>query len=276
MDIKLVDKNIIHIPSFNGYDKPNNITWYRGNEYRDITVYTDRYLPLTHNMKNDSSIKVAWLMEPAVINTRGYTAIKQHHEYYDYIISHDLAFLDQFNIKKRVFCPGSGSSLFSHEWKMFPEKTKLVLTIVGNKKSAVGHKFRHEVAEKLGHLIDVIGRGYESFKPTERAIKYCPYMYQVAIHNTPVRDYWSDILIDCFATGTVPIVWEGHFLRKYFDMNGIICFSTLDELEEILKGLSEEDYLTRADAIKNNFQLAFNKYKVIEDYLYKTFLKKFE
>ena len=278
MDIKIFDGCFKHLTSpscLQGYDPPKSITWYRGQEHRDITVYTDHFLPSAHLDNNDSKIKIAWLIEPFTINTRGYSAVEVNHGYYDYIISHDQRFLSRFPQEKRVFCPASGSSLYGHEWQIYP-KDKMVLTVVGDKKRSVGHRLRYEVAAKLGHRMDVVGRGFNYFPPDMRAETYAPYRYQVAIHNTPVGDYWSDILLDCFATGTVPIIWGSHYLKKYFDMKGIICWDTIEQLERILEEISEGDYNAREVAIRTNHEVAKRDYKVVEDFLYKTFFKNFE
>lgn len=278
MKIRLIDSCFKHIGqphSLQGYDAPKHIEWDRGPNYRDITVYTDHYLPGAHMDRLDSRINICWLIEPSTINTRGYAAVEIHHEVYDYIISHDMRFLSRFHKDKRVFCPASGSSLYGHEWQIYP-KDKLVLTVVGDKKRSLGHKLRHEVVLKLGHKLDVVGRGFKPFPPEKRAETYAPYMYQVAIHNTPVGDYWSDILLDCFATGTVPIIWGSRYLKKYFDMEGVIVFDTIEQLEKILGQISEEDYKSREKAIRTNFEVAKRDYCVVEDYLYKTFFKQFE
>lgn len=269
-----MDRNIRHVPCFNGYDTPRHIQWKRDGRKRKVNVYTAAYLSAVKPEKG--TLQVAWIIEPSVINSRSYYALRKHRWQYDYIISHDIEFLLTFSEEKRVFCPGSGSSLYSHEWKIYP-KSELVLTVVGDKRKAIGHRFRHEVVKALGSKIDVRGRGYKAFLPTERAEVYAPYMYQVCIHNTLVADYWSDILIDCFATGTVPIVWGSReYLHKYFDTDGIIFFDTIEELDEILNRISEDDYLSRMSAIQKNFETAFNEYKVIEDYLYDNFFKQFD
>jgi len=193
-----MDKNIRHVPCFNGYDSPQHVQWKRDNRIRKVNVYTAAYLPTVKRMAD--TLQVAWIIEPAVINFKAYNVLQKYAEQYDYIISHDLDFLELFPEKKRVFCPGSGSSLYSHEWKIYP-KSELVLTVVGDKRKAVGHRFRHEVVKEFADVLHVVGRGYKPFPPEARAEVYAPYMYQVAIHNTSVKDYWSDILIDCFATG---------------------------------------------------------------------------
>lgn len=271
MEISLIDRNIRHIPSFNGYTKPKNITWCRDGKPRNITVYTDRHIYM-HPPKDN--IQIAWLMEPRAINEKGYNDAWMRRKKYDYIMSHDLDFLKKFPEEKRVFCPGSGSSLYEYEWKLYP-KTKSTLTVVGNKNTTEGHKLRHLVVEKFGDQIDVLGRGHTSFPPEKRAETYAPYRFQVVIHNSAVRDYWTDILLDCFLTGTIPIVWKGDFLRDYFNMDGISSFETLDQLEVIINDINqygETIYENSEMAVEDNFVRA-KQLAVVEDYLYDTFFK---
>lgn len=270
MKIRLLDSNIAHIYNYMGYDKCENFEWYRGEGYCDIAVFSDHHLHQSDLIK--AKWKVAWLMEPPVINSSIYKTFKIFQKRYNFIINHNLAFLSQFPKEKCIFCPDAGSSLYSHEWKIYP-KSKLVLTVVSKKGWTVGHKFRHEVVTVLGNKMDVIGRKYEYFPPEKRAETYAPYMYQVVIHNNCEEDYWSDILIDCFATGTIPIVWEGHYLKKYFNMDGIFVFDTIEQLNVILDLICAFDYQSRKKVIKENFDIAFTKYRLVEDHLYENLFK---
>ena len=273
MEISLKDSNIRHIPSFNGYTAPKSITWCRDDVQRDVTVFTDKFIHkvYTHPLEG---IKVAWLMEPKAINNNSYDLAKKHTLDYDYIMSHDIEFLSEFPEEKRVFCPGSGSSLYEYEWKMYP-KTKSILTVVGNKHSTEGHMFRHRIVELFGDEIDVLGRSCKPFPPEKRAETYAPYRFQIVVHNSAVKDYWTDILLDCFLTGTIPIVWEGNFLNKYFNLQGCWTFNTLGDLDRLLSKLigDEEGFYEHClDAVKDNFERA-KQWAVVEDYLYDNFFK---
>ena len=272
MEISLIDRNIRHIPSFNGYTKPKNITWCRDGKYRRIAVFSDRHIDRVRIQYGD--INIAWLMEPSAINPDSYSKAWAWRTHYDYIISHDINFLDQFPEEKQVFCPGSGSSLYEYEWKIYP-KTKSILSVIGNKKSTEGHRFRYEVAKEFSDKVDILGRGFNYFPPEKRAEAYAPYRFQVVIHNSAVRDYWTDILLDCFLTGTIPIVWKGNFLRDYFNMDGITTFETLDQLDFIINDVNlygETIYENSEMAVEDNFVRA-KKLAVVEDYLYDTFFK---
>ena len=136
-----------------------------------------------------------------------------------------------------MFCPGSGSSLYEYEWKIYP-KTKSILTVVGDKHSTEGHRLRHRIVELFGTKIDVIGRSCKPFPPDKRAETYAPYQFQIVVHNSAVKDYWTDILLDCFLTGTIPIVWGGDFLYKYFNSNGYFIFDSIEKLKDVLNAIN--------------------------------------
>ena len=81
--------------------------------------------------------------------------------------------------------------------------------------------------------------------------------------------------MDCFLTGTIPIVWEGNFLNKYFNLQGCWTFNTLGDLDRLLSKLigDEEGFYEHClDAVKDNFERA-KQWAVVEDYLYDTFFK---
>ena len=274
MEINLIDSNIRHIPSFNGYTEPKNITWCRDGKPRKITVYSDRYIYMHPPSEN---IQIAWLMEPSAINPNSYNHAWLRRHDYDYIISHDINFLNKFPEEKRVFCPGSGSSLYEYEWQIY-SKTKSILTVIGNKKLTEGHKFRYEVAGMFGDSIDILGRGFDSFPPEKRAETYAPYRFQIVIHNSAVKDYWTDILLDCFLTGTIPIVWDSGFLGKYFNMEGILTFNTIKQLAFFITEINldgEALYDKTCVFVKDNFERA-KGWAVVEDYLYDNFFKQFD
>ena len=52
-------------------------------------------------------------------------------------------------------------------------------------------------------------------------------MFSVCIENTTHDTYFTEKILDCFATGTLPIYKGTKNITKYFDGNGILF---LDEI----------------------------------------------
>ena len=94
------------------------------------------------------------------------------------------------------------------------------------------------------------------------------YMYSIVVENGKHDLYFTEKLIDCFRTGTIPIYWGCPSIGDYFDIDGIIMFDNINELNEILNHLNEEHYAKMLPHVKNNFKKAEN-YLLVEDWLYK-------
>lgn len=164
------------------------------------------------------------------------------------------------------------------EEQMIYDKTKLVSIIASTKNTCVGHQLRHQVIQALGakYHVDAIGRGYAPFENKVDGFK--DYMYTIAIENSIEKFYFTDKLVDTFLTGTIPIYWYVAFDRflasdhlftnilplcrgsplalQLFDTRGMYFFSTIDELEAILRRLSPQDYKSKLPYIKENFKRA--------------------
>ena len=76
------------------------------------------------------------------------------------------------------------------------------------------------------------------------------------MENSKHDFYFTEKLIDCFLTGTVPIYWGCPGIGKFFDTNGILSFDTLQDAHQWLQKADEIDYHSRRSAIMENFERA--------------------
>ena len=94
------------------------------------------------------------------------------------------------------------------------------------------------------------------------------YRYHFVIENVR-RDFWfTEKLIDCFVTGTIPIFWGCPGINGYFNTKGMKIFQKLTDLPPLLKECTVEEYDRMLPFIKINFKKAKN-YILAEDYIYK-------
>jgi hypothetical protein len=97
----------------------------------------------------------------------------------------------------------------------------------------------------------------------------------VVVENTR-RDYWfTEKLVDCFATGTIPLYYGCRSIDQLFKKDGMHVWTTLDELEGILKRIGPEDYVQRLPVISENMRLA-RQYRCAEDWIYERYPEYFE
>jgi hypothetical protein len=112
--------------------------------------------------------------------------------------------------------------------------------------------------------MDIFGTGYNPVDNKLDTLK--DYRFSIVIENTRKNHYFSEKLLDCFTTGTIPIYWGCESIGDFFNKKGIITFNNLDELYLILKKLNTDYYNELLPYVKENFEIV-KKYKTPEDYL---------
>lgn len=80
-------------------------------------------------------------------------------------------------------------------------------------------------------------------------------MFHVAVENSKHNNYFTDKVLDCFGTKTLPIYWGAPNIGEWYDERGIITFNDENELVEIINKLTPEDYYSRLPYIENNYEL---------------------
>lgn len=247
----------------NNPERPNpylNWIWDRVPQDSDITLFSDCHLHEATTSK--SRIKLAIIFEPPVINYDAYVFVRNNHNLFDYIFTYDESLLSISN--KFVFIPYGTSWIGEADRKVY-NKTKMTSLIASNKRWVEGHHLRHTVASLYKEHIDVMGSGYRAINSKIEGL--ADYRYSITIENSKFNSYFTEKLIDCLVTGVVPIYWGCPRIGDFFDLNGIIIFDSAEELDAILRGISNEDYQSRMFAIKYNLKKA-EQYLSFEKYIY--------
>jgi hypothetical protein len=145
--------------------------------------------------------------------------------------------------------------------KIYP-KSKLVSMISSNK----NYPHRLNWVNRLKDSVDLYGMGFKGFERKESALN--DYMFSITIENDVYETYWSEKILDCFATGTIPIYYGSPDIGDYFNMDGIILMTDDFDITKI----NEDEYYKRMDSIKDNFNKSL-QYNVIEDIIYEKWIK---
>ena len=58
--------------------------------------------------------------------------------------------------------------------------------------------------------------------------------FNICVENSRYENYFTEKLMNCFATRTVPIYWGAPNIGEYFNEKGIIQFNNLEDLHHIL------------------------------------------
>ena len=262
--ITLVGDTFTHLTNGNfGYSVAGKISkhikW--TSEPRDAIMYVDGWIPQAFNDNRDVR-KFAWLLESNQIIPGLVDDIKsnlyRYLEQFEMIFTHDqsLIVLDE----KFKWVPAQG--FWIKDPKIY-NKSKLVSMISSNKKMCSGHIDRLVWVETLRSRVDLYGRGFNEIASKEEGL--CDYMFSVSIENGVYETYFTEKILDCFATGTIPIYLGAPDIGKHFNSDGIIFISDFDII-------GEELYYSKMDAIKENLEIAMSM-EVVEDFIYKNYLE---
>lgn len=264
--INLVGDTFTHLTGGNkGYSvhgkESKYIEWVHDDSINE-TFYIDDTIT---NAFNDNLVgkKYAWILESKYIKPSLVEDVKRNHQRYtetfDTIFTHnqELLALDS----KFKWCPAQGF------WIQDPkicEKTKMISMISSNKMITEGQRLRLRWVEMIGDQVDLYGRGLNEITLKEEGL--CDYMFSVVVENGFYESYFTEKILDCFATGTIPVYLGSPDIGKYFNSEGIIPLT--EEFD-----VSEEIYYSKMDAIKDNFERV-KQYEILEDFIYLNYLNK--
>ncbi|MCS6243031.1 MAG: hypothetical protein H2172_04120 [Opitutus sp.] len=263
--IGLRDKMFAHAKTAGSgvLDFPNlPFEWDRSSAVSPLTVYTDENV--ADAVALESQTKVAWLYESPEVTRKAYKYITSNPGKFNRILTFNQPILEKFPHAR--FTPIGGCWLHEKDWTL-PEKKRTLSIIASAKKSLPGHKLRHTVINNHKPQIDFIaGNGYKPISLKIEALR--DFRYSICIENCRQNFYFSEKLIDCFLTGTIPIYWGCPGIGLFFNLDGLITFEHPYQLEKILAGLSALDYDQRLSAIKDNFERA-KRYVYVEEHIWR-------
>jgi hypothetical protein len=261
--INLIGSSFTHLTNGNkGYSvhgKESKYIQWKFDNSLGINFYIDNELDtaFTDNVKG---VKYGWLLECKYVTPDIVDKVKNNYQQYfsvfRYIFTNDKELLDLDPRFK--WCPTGG--FWIKDPKIYP-KSKMISFISSNKNFTPGHKTRLEWVNKIGDQVDLYGRGFNEIDTKEQGL--CDYMFSVSIENAFYETFFTEKLLDCFATGTIPVYLGTPNICDYFNCDGIINLT--DEFD-----VSEEIYYNKMDAVIDNLERV-KKFEVLEDFIWTTY-----
>jgi hypothetical protein len=275
--IKLYDSLFAHANTMGNGNRqvvPDGFEWYRGTDYCDTAVFTDQNLADVEGC--DSRVKVALLMESPEIYPEPYQKVVDLARKFDYILTFDTNLLtlianrvDYGIAKPRLYYLGG---CWIDAPAIYP-KTKDISIIVSDKTTTYGHKLRHEIVKELDGRVDVYGTGYRAVRDKLDALR--DYRFTIVVENCRRDFYFTEKLIDAFATGTIPIYWGCPGILDVFGHMSLLPFSTMGELHKIVDMVSvspDSYYEGCIQSVQGGFE-ASKRFWVTENWLWRHFFK---
>jgi hypothetical protein len=252
------DYSFSHAPSSSWYNQPNDFEWCRsiGDDVKEIVITN-----LFSVSKYPKKKVYGWLIEPPEFTPSSYNFAKENYGKFEKIFTYDKELL---NISEKFELLPIGGCWIEEKDRYIHEKNKLVCTITSNKKTLSGHRYRHEILNST-QKVDLYGSGFISIDKKIDVLK--DYMFCVVVENQKMDFLFTEKIIDCFVTGTIPIYWGCPSIGNFFNLDGILVFNTTNEFLTIIENLSFELYQNKIKAVKENFELCKN-YLVSDNHVY--------
>jgi hypothetical protein len=172
---------------------------------------------------------------------------------YDFILTWDEKILND--------CAYARKMLYIDPWItdefVLKEKYFELSFLRGAKSYAYGHQFRWQVFKNADRL-NIPKKFYDSVpfdKNIRQSLLFSNNQFNLSIENSQHNNYFTEKILDCFLTKTIPVYWGCPNIGNFFNMDGILYFRDFPELERIINSLSENYYQDHFTAVEENYNL---------------------
>ena len=81
-------------------------------------------------------------------------------------------------------------------------------------------------------------------------------MFSIVIENQSLPNYFTEKLIDCLLSKTVPLYFGATNIEEYFDTEGMIIIKDINHLKQVVTNITADDYYKRLPIMQKNLELA--------------------
>lgn len=262
---------------------PEKVLWDRNNVGLPIHFYSHESIWVEE--KNYAKKKFALLFESESIRESDFVKAKNDvskMKEFNKIFTFSEQILNQY--ENAAFLPASGlwygTDINGGEWdeKLYEQKEKNISVVASNKQHSSYHKLRVQIAKDAMEL--GMADGYGAFcgnRINKKADALTPYRYSIVVENDVNAYYFTEKILDCFASMTIPIYVGATKINQFFNDEGIIVLKKeqYQDIGSVLKECTKENYENRLDAIKDNWNRV-KEYRCIEDYMMTHYAEEFE
>lgn len=250
----------------------------------DTCIYVD-----TQKFREQLVYKVFVHQEPnAIFDNENF--VLENSKHYNAIFTYNKKILE--NCSNAIYCPFPAYSWISEaQWSSLNigKKQFQISCLTGFKRMTEGHLFRQLLyynqavfqkafggnlvffRSKDGHPLPEIGNN--PFLGSEKFPLFETFQFSIVIENSSQPNYFTEKLIDCLITKTIPIYYGCPNIDEYFDTKGWILLEALDptkrleELYQKLQGISPDWYTQYESTIQKNYKTCIEKYRSMQQHI---------
>lgn len=187
--------------------------------------------------------------------------LRAHHKMFDLILTNDESLMD---------LPNASLAFFGGCWVSVPPKCKrfeisfLYSNGIGHENIFNGYQARRYIWSNKEKIIlpksfyTSVRRPPESIEdlrpyPFEGKDKIFESMFSFVVENEFINNYFTEKIVDCFATYTIPVYLGCPNITKFFASDGIIIAKKAEDLICIANNLNVNDYWSRLAVMRENY-----------------------
>jgi|ERR1035437_2169519 hypothetical protein len=264
-------KQVINSTSEHGW--PNIEVEY----HRPIELFVDNFVGFDQ-YKN--SFKILWVRESEEIGKLKMAAIKNH-KIFNAIITCEEHILSECN--NSYFMPFGTAWVRDYDFNII--KKFQISHLTGFKEQTKGHRLRKKIYYEQDKIIipkdfyisqhGGVENLFDNKILGELKNPLFESMFHVCIENTMQKNYFTEKLIDCFITKTIPIYWGCENIGNFFDVGGMYIVNNMDDIICICNSLDDNAYKNKIDYVNNNFKTSQQYITILDrlEYTIKKILK---
>ena len=230
---------------------------YSGNfDYKFSKLFPKRVSMCFDNIDVDATADINILVqcEPPVLYRDFWGMVQANRHKYDLLIAYDPRILTLPNSYE--FCPVGTWVADNLELK----KRNQISYLMSSKIWTNEHRMRFMIMDRWGSKkqIGPFEWYWHRSPPVvpDKNSFFTNAKFHIATENQVMPNMFSEKILDCFKTKTVPIYYGCTNIDKYFNPKGIIRFNTIDELDSILNNLQPEQYDDMLPYVEENYERA--------------------
>lgn len=249
---------------------------YSGNFGHTFTAeYPERVSISFDNIETDTNAKynVLCQCEPPTLYRDFYGMVEKNYTKFDLILAYDPRLLEFPNSQE--FCPVG-------TWvdNLPLNKQNQITFLMSSKIWSSEHRMRFMIMHKYGNHKTINNFQFYWHRNPPMVVSKNPFFinakFHIACENQVMPNMYSEKLLDCFKTKTVPIYYGCTNINKYFNPKGILQFNTFEQFESIVNNLNDSTYDDMKPYIEENYELCRpywenSIHRRIEDQIYQKF-----
>lgn len=182
-------------------------------------------------------------------------------------------------------CPKAVKFLYGTTWVEPVEDVSIkqdkISFLISSLNYTNGHIFRQDLMRIISGMDELNGLKLDCYTSPplieSKNTILDEYKFSIVVENDRKRNYFTEKIMDCFVTKTVPIYWGCPNIDEYFDESAIIRFDSIVEFFSAVDSLDKNTYDKMLSGVEKNFELAkkyFLYFDRVEEAINETFWSK--